>query len=204
MGTTISSLRGEASSTSFILLMIMNIRWRTNMKSHILCNLLLLFALCGDFIHARMFWMGSSQVNKDAPAAFNNGRHLAKNKEGPTVSPTMALRNFRSSVFSPRHPAFIANIQGLRRFPFYKFSTIITKNPGRANEHLDDPITDNTPTRAAIKNLLKLKERDKSLRQRKGAYSRNRARLNRAQRTLRPFSWRVSQFYRTIQDGMKK
>ena len=46
------------------------------MKSHILCNLLLLFAFCGDFIHARMFWMGSSQVNKDAPAAFNNGRHL--------------------------------------------------------------------------------------------------------------------------------
>ena len=72
------------------------------------------------------------------------------NKEGPTVGPTMALRNFRSSVFSPRHPAFIANIQGLRRFPFYKFSTIITKNPSRANEDLDDPITNNTPTREAI------------------------------------------------------
>ena len=46
------------------------------MKSQILCNLLLLLALCGDFIEARMFWMGSSQVNKDAPAAFNNGRNL--------------------------------------------------------------------------------------------------------------------------------
>ena len=46
------------------------------MKSHILCNLLLLLALFGDFGHARMFWMGSSQVNKDAPAAFNNGRPL--------------------------------------------------------------------------------------------------------------------------------
>ena len=46
------------------------------MKSHMLFNLLLLLAFCGDFIQARMFWMGSSQVNKDAPAAFNNGRHL--------------------------------------------------------------------------------------------------------------------------------
>ena len=46
------------------------------MKSHILCNLLLLFAFCGDFIHARMFWMGSSQANKNTPAAFNTGRHL--------------------------------------------------------------------------------------------------------------------------------
>ena len=72
------------------------------------------------------------------------------NKEGSTMGPTVALRNFRSSVFSPRHPAFIANIQGLRRFPFYKFTTITRKNPGRANQHLDDPITNNTPTRDAI------------------------------------------------------
>ena len=54
----------------------MNSKWKTNMKSHILCNLILLLALCGDFIHARMFWMGSSQANKNTPAAFNTGRHL--------------------------------------------------------------------------------------------------------------------------------
>ena len=45
------------------------------MKSQILCNLILLLALCGDFIHARMFWMGSSQVKENGPVAFNNGRH---------------------------------------------------------------------------------------------------------------------------------
>ena len=52
----------------------MNNKWKTNMTSHILFSLLILLALCGDFIHARMFWMGSSQVNKNGPSAFNNGR----------------------------------------------------------------------------------------------------------------------------------